>query len=103
MLVQIFKHLYVNIPGADTTPALQDQLSRLKDEIENVKKDNTLLRARKDELEKQLESGAIKGEQGAPKTKVVHLTQNPSAKAQEDFRMDLDKAYAEVRLSILLH
>ncbi|XP_077293998.1 mitotic spindle assembly checkpoint protein MAD1-like [Arctopsyche grandis] len=79
-------------------PILQEQLSRLKEDVMNLTRDNEVLRSHNDKLEMQVERSFSKGDQtNIPTTKILHLTQNPLTKAEEIVKNELEKAHLEIQ------
>lgn len=86
-----------NLPdmGVDSV-ANGEHYERFKTDIARLRQDNETLQRRKAELELMLEHSSLKGGYNTDKFKVVHMSMNPTAAANEVHTVELEKLMAEI-------
>ncbi|RVE48326.1 hypothetical protein evm_007077 [Chilo suppressalis] len=71
---------------------LRAEVTKWREEAESLRRDVQKLRAQRDNLQVHMERLDT-----APKTKVLHLTDNPAAVAQKQVQQDLEAAQEEIK------
>ncbi|CAG9834259.1 unnamed protein product [Diabrotica balteata] len=80
---------------AHVVPIRAEQMSRLKDEVHELKLENDKLRERRDQLEIQLES-YLEGEDTTRGGKIIHLTNNPLSESLAQRGKQVEKLQQEI-------
>lgn len=92
-----------SLPDLGLSSTLSENYERFKKDMEVLRQENERLRRRKEELELLLEQISLKGAYNlGSKYKVVHMSMNPNAEAQEIHQNELEKLQAEVSLYCVL-
>lgn len=86
-----------SLPDLGMSPTFSESYIRLKNDLETERQEKERLRRRKEELELMVEQINLKGAYNLDNQyKVVHMSMNPNAEAQQSYQHEVEKLQAEV-------
>lgn len=90
-----------SLPDLGMSSSISESYERFKKDMEVLRQENERLRRRKEELELMVEQLSLKGAYNLDnKFKVVHMSMNPNAEAQETYQNEVEKLQAEVSVHL---